>query len=166
MSSGATSPKEPFDPKRLLRPLRWLLLVGVAAYVLSSGWRYSLVKLPEGTSPLFDVHAGDRAIVMMLRDDDEVHAGHIVLWRDAANVLHLGRVVAVGGERVAFDAQRGQVRRIDDEQPYPVPAALPVPEVVPNGLVLVLAENPLTRDEGALVRRAQVEARILGTMPF
>ncbi|MBK6940207.1 MAG: hypothetical protein IPH13_08375 [Planctomycetes bacterium] len=160
------SAKGPFDPKRLRRPLRWVLLVAAAAYVLSLGWRYSLVKLPEGTSPLFDVHAGDRAVVMVLAERDAVEAGHIVLWRDARGVLHLGRVVAIGGERVALDAERRQVRRLDDDQPYPLPAGLDVAAVVPNGMVLVLAENPLTRQEGGLVRRAAVEARVLGTMPF
>lgn len=160
------SSKEPFDPKRLLRPLRWLLLAAAVAYLLSFGWRYSLVKLPEGTSPLFDVHAGDRAVVMVLAERDAVEAGHIVLWRDAGGVLHLGRVVAVGGERVTVDAERREVRRLDGDQPYPLPDGLAVPAALPNGMVLVLAENPLTRQEGALVRRAAVEARVLGTMPF
>lgn len=160
------STKEPFDPKRLLRPLRWLLLVAAVAYLLSFGWRYSLVKLPEGTSPLFDVHAGDRAVVMVLEAGDAVEAGHIVLWRDARGVLHLGRVVAVGGERVVVAAERREVRRLDEDQPYPLPEGLAVPAAVPDGWVLVLAENPLTREEGGLVQRAAVEARVLGIMPF
>lgn len=158
--------KEPFDPKRLMRPLRWVVMLVVLGYFVLSASRYSLLKLPAGVSPLFDVHAGDRAVVMMLNDHDAIEAGHIVLWRDGAGILHLGRVVAIAGERVAVDVERREVRRLDDAQPYPLPDGLVVPATLPEGSVLVLGENPLTRQEGGLVQRSAVEARVLGSMPF
>ncbi len=156
----------PFDPKRLLRPLRWVLLAIVAIYVFGSGWRYSLLKLPEGVSPLFDVHAGDRAVVMHVGAEDAVEVGHIVLWRDEANRLHLGRVVAVGGDRVAVDGAQREARRVGDEQAYPLPDGLNVPTQLAKDQVLVLAENALTRGEGGLVDRRHVEFRVLGVLPF
>ncbi|MBI4880620.1 MAG: S24/S26 family peptidase [Planctomycetes bacterium] len=170
MSASGADPQAPrsarrFDPRGLIRPLRLLAL----AAVLFLLWRlladYSLAALPEGEAPLFDFSPGQRVLVTPFSAERGPEPGDAVLFRTRAGETHLGRVVARAGDGLEVDVAGGRLRRSREPCWYPAPRRLLERLPLRPGEVLVLAEDALARESGAILAPGDAAERVLAGLP-
>jgi hypothetical protein len=154
-----------FDPRKLRRPLRFLLLAAIAVMV---------GLYLRGRSESFRMHAEDRSMepvypagstlrVRVIGEDAELEKGVDVLYA-VEGKAHFGRVRGLAGDEVG--SVNGELT-VNGERIEPRGIPGDAMGRVPEGTVLILALNPFeTRfpDSRRLgfIPRAQVRAIILG----
>ncbi len=168
MSSGAAESANParrFDPRSLIRPLRLIAIVAVALLLWRALADYSLATLPAGEAPLFDFAAGQRVIVTPFSAERGPEPGDAVLFETRAGARHAGRVVARAGDDLEVDLAGARVRRAREALWYPAPRRVLDRLPLQAGDVLVLAEDPLAREAGAILEPGDAAARVLAALP-
>lgn len=153
-------------PRRLIRPLRWLLLLLLAAAFWYASDRYTLLRLPDSAAVLFDFTPGQRVVVIRGERDRPARIGDAVLFRGRGNELRLGRLVAIGAEPLVVELDRQRLRRDGETTWYPAARELLARLPAAPGQILVLAENSAFRGLGDLVGRERIVGRVIVGLPF
>ena len=162
MSSG----RRPCAPRSLLRPVRIVVLAGLALVLYFGLSDFSLLRLPGGEPVLFDYAGGAQVLVCSFSEQRPPSAGDAVLFRDGEQSIGFGRLVARAGGTLEIDLAQQRVRRSDSKTWYPAtPKILAQLPLLP-GQILVLAENPLRREAGAVLSERQLVCRVFAVLPF
>ena len=74
----------PFSPRRMVRPLRMVILLGLLGAVWFGFSDYSIIRLPQEEPALFDFRPGERVLVAAFDDQRAPQVGDAVLFRDWA----------------------------------------------------------------------------------
>ncbi|MFH0945476.1 MAG: hypothetical protein V2A76_09800 [Planctomycetota bacterium] len=154
------------SPRRLIRPIRIVALLAVLLLLWHGLSGITVIAVPAGEPVLFDYPGGSRLLVRLFGQDRPPRSGDAVLYRDQRQVTCIGRLVATFGESLELDLIKGRVRRSGTESWYPAPDQVLDRLPLQEGQLLVLVENPLRREAGAILSPGQVLARVFGVLPF
>lgn len=151
------------DPRRLVRPLRYVILIAVLGFAWFAWSGFDVLRLPAGPPILFDLPPEVLVIVTPL--DRPPTRGEAVVFARPEGTVGYGRVVAVAGDALTPDRERARVR-VGSDAWFPIPPALLRQLPLRDGDVLILAENPDAVLQGAVVPIGAVAARIVTALPF
>lgn len=162
MSAG----RRPFAPRRLLRPIRWLVLLTLAGLLWFGLSDVSLLRLPAGEPALFHYPGGARVLVTRFDEERPPLIGDAVFFLAGEQRIGFGRLVATAGDALQIDPIGRRVRRFGASTWYPATAKLLGQLPLDPGQVLVMAENPLRREAGAVLEERHLIVRVFAVLPF
>lgn len=154
------------SPRRLIRPLRYVALLAVMLLIWHGLSDMTVISVPGGEPALFDYPGGSRLLVRQFDQDRPPLIGDAVLYQQRGEVTRIGRLVAISGESLELDLIKRRVRRSGTESWYPAPDQVLDRLPLQEEQLLVLAENPLRREAGAIVSQRELLARVFGVLPF
>ncbi len=153
----------PASPRRWIRPIRLTLYAALLVALFVGLREFSIVEVPPGPSPVFAYGAGQRLVISR---GSAVERDDAVAYVDATGRIAIGRLVATGGDALEVDVEQGRVRRARDDVWYPAPERVIARIPLGANERLVLAENPLARDAGAVISPERVVGRVIAALPF
>lgn len=156
----------PFDPRRLLRPLR-LALFGAVLLLL---WRgcdgLRVVTLPSGPRVIHDIGPGEKVLVQYYGARRLPQAGDVAVYLTADHQVAYGRLEALAGDAIEIDIGRCGVRRSGTSGWRAADAAVLDRLPLQSDECLVLAEDPIARAAGAVVPLNRLVGRFVVALPF
>ena len=158
--------KRPFDPRRLMRPIRFVVLA-VALVLLWRGLSgHRVVTIPDGKAAVLDVAAGQSVVVRYYGARLPPSHDDVAIYVDPAGEPRYGRLVAFVGDALEVDVERSRLRR-DPSQPWrPAPPAVLASLPLSPGRVLVLADDVVAAELGAVVPLDRLVARVVVPLPW